>query len=157
MGIVKRIMLSESMTHPKIRYVSNITSKIVMGENPEVPIQSANAFGICVIARKELKSCAPSKMRKIIADALSTGVLAAGGTLGILIPPSVILVIYAILTEQNIVKMFLAAFIPGILAALGYMLAVSVYVRLYPKSATTSPRVPYSQPVSYTHLRAHET
>jgi len=55
------------------------------------------------------------------------------------------LVIYAILTEQNIVKMFLAAFIPGILAALGYMLAVSVYVRLYPKSATTSPRVPYSQ------------
>ncbi len=51
-------------------------------------------------------------------DDLSTGVLAAGGTLGILIPPSIILVIYAILTEQNIVKMFIAALVPGILAAL---------------------------------------
>ena len=46
--------------------------------------------------------------------ALATGTLAAGGTLGILIPPSVILVIYAILTEQNIAKLFLAAFVPGI-------------------------------------------
>ena len=65
----------------------------------------------------------PEMRKRGYSDALSTGVLAAGGTLGILIPPSVILVIYAILTEQNIVKMFLAAFIPGILAALGYMLA----------------------------------
>ena len=53
---------------------------------------------------------------------LSTGALAAGGTLGILIPPSVVLVIYAILAEQNIAKLFLAAFVPGVLAAIGYML-----------------------------------
>ena len=73
----------------------------------------------------------------------STATLAAGGTLGILIPPSVVLVIYAILTEQNIAKLFLAAFIPGILAALGYMVAISVYVRINPGSAGTRPRVPY--------------
>ena len=60
----------------------------------------------------------------------STATLAAGGTLGILIPPSVILVIYAILTEQNIAKLFLAAFIPGILAAIGYMITISIYVRM---------------------------
>ena len=87
----------------------------------------------------------PEMKKRGYSDALSTGVLAAGGTLGILIPPSVILVIYAILTEQNIVKMFLAALIPGILAALGYILAVGVYVRIYPDSANTAPRVPYSQ------------
>ena len=52
--------------------------------------------------------------------ALATGTMAAGGTLGILIPPSVVLVIYAILTEQNIAKLFLAALVPGILAAIGY-------------------------------------
>jgi len=74
----------------------------------------------------------------------STATLAAGGTLGILIPPSVVLVIYAILTEQNIAKLFLAAFIPGLLAALCYVLAISVYVRLYPKSAGVRPRVPYA-------------
>ncbi|MEO0385865.1 MAG: TRAP transporter large permease [Pseudomonadota bacterium] len=84
----------------------------------------------------------PEMRKRGYSDALSTGVLAAGGTLGILIPPSVILVIYAILTEQNIVKMFMAALIPGIIAALGYMLAVAVYVCIYPNSATTAPPVP---------------
>lgn len=73
----------------------------------------------------------------------STATLAAGGTLGILIPPSVVLVIYAILTEQNIAKLFLAAFVPGILAAIGYMIAVSIYVRLNPGSAGVRDRVPY--------------
>ena len=65
----------------------------------------------------------------------STATLAAGGTLGILIPPSVILVIYAILTEQNIAKLFAAAIIPGILAALGYMITIALYVRIYPDQA----------------------
>jgi len=61
------------------------------------------------------------------AGGFSSATLAAGGTLGILIPPSVVLVIYAILTEQNIAKLFLAAFIPGILAATGYVIAISIY------------------------------
>lgn len=86
----------------------------------------------------------PEMRKRGYSDALSTGVLAAGGTLGILIPPSVILVIYAILTEQNIVKMFIAALVPGILAALGYMLTVAVMVRINPDSATTADRVPYA-------------
>ena len=66
---------------------------------------------------------------------LTTGTLAAGGTLGILIPPSVPLVIYAILTEQNIAKLFAAAMIPGIIAMLGYMIAIAIYVRLVPGQA----------------------
>ncbi len=74
----------------------------------------------------------------------STATLAAGGTLGILIPPSVVLVIYAIITEQNIAKLFLAAFIPGVLAALSYMIAISIYVRVYPDAAGLRPRIPYS-------------
>ena len=77
-------------------------------------------------------------------DSLSTGALAAGGTLGILIPPSVILVIYAILAEQNIAKLFVAAFIPGILAAIGYMIAISIWVRVRPNAAQVSPRVPWA-------------
>lgn len=85
----------------------------------------------------------PEMRRHGYSGALSTGCLAAGGTLGILIPPSVILVIYAILTQQNIVKMFIAALIPGIIAALGYMLTVMIYVRIRPDAATTAPRKPY--------------
>ncbi|MEM8578560.1 MAG: TRAP transporter large permease [Pseudomonadota bacterium] len=78
------------------------------------------------------------------AGGFSTATLAAGGTLGILIPPSVVLVIYAILTEQNIAKLFLAAFIPGILAAIGYVIAIRLYVAINPGSAGTKPRMPYS-------------
>ena len=76
---------------------------------------------------------------------LSTGALAAGGTLGILIPPSVILVIYAILAEQNIEKLFVAALIPGILAAIGYMLAIAVWMRISPNDSQVRDRAPWSE------------
>ena len=87
----------------------------------------------------------PELRRYGYSGALATGTLAAGGTLGILIPPSVVLVIYAILAEQNIAKLFLAAFVPGILAAIGYMIAISIYVRLNPGSAGSSERLPYRE------------
>jgi tripartite ATP-independent transporter DctM subunit len=76
--------------------------------------------------------------------------LAAGGTLGILIPPSVVLVIYAILTEQNIAKLFLAAFIPGILAALGYMAVIAIYARLKPQDMGTMAPMPMKERIAAT-------
>jgi len=85
----------------------------------------------------------PELRRAGYSGALSTGALAAGGTLGILIPPSIVLVIYAILAEQNIAKMFAAAMIPGVLAALGYMAAIAIYVRVSPASAGQIPAVPW--------------
>jgi C4-dicarboxylate transporter, DctM subunit len=77
----------------------------------------------------------PEMKRHGYSGRLATGTLAASGTLGILIPPSVPLVIYAILTEQNIAKLFAAAMIPGIIAMVGYMIAIAVYVRLVPGHA----------------------
>jgi tripartite ATP-independent transporter DctM subunit len=87
----------------------------------------------------------PELRRNGYSGGFSTATLAAGGTLGILIPPSVILVIYAILTEQNIAKLFLAAFIPGLLAALGYMLTIALYVRRHPEAAGMRAPVPYAE------------
>lgn len=86
----------------------------------------------------------PELRRAGYSGGLSTATLAAGGTLGILIPPSIVLVIYATLTETNIAKLFLAAFVPGIMAAVGYMLVISLYVRLYPDSAGSLPRMAYA-------------
>ena len=77
----------------------------------------------------------PEMKRHGYSGRLATGTLAAGGTLGIQLPPSVVLVIYAILTEQNISKLFAAAVVPGIIAMVGYMIAVAVYVRLVPGQA----------------------
>ncbi|HEV7912277.1 MAG TPA: TRAP transporter large permease [Albitalea sp.] len=75
---------------------------------------------------------------------LSTAVLATGGTLGILIPPSVPLVVYAILTEQNIAKLFAAAMVPGLLATLGYIVVIAVYCRVRPDLATPSQPLAWS-------------
>ena len=77
----------------------------------------------------------PELRRHGYSGRLATGTLAAGGTLGILIPPSVPLVIYAILTEQNIAKLFAAAMIPGLIAMTGYMIAIAIYVRVVPGHA----------------------
>jgi len=77
---------------------------------------------------------------------LATGTLAAGGTLGILIPPSVPLVIYAILAEQNIAKLFAAAMIPGLIAMCGYMIAIALYVRLVPGHAPEHDLVESAEP-----------
>lgn len=96
----------------------------------------ATAATMAQVALPELKRAGYS-------GGLSTAALAAGGTLGILIPPSVVLVVYATLAEQNIAKLFLAAFIPGLLAALGYMLVIALYVRIYPDSAGQNPCLPY--------------
>lgn len=75
----------------------------------------------------------------------ATAAIAAGGTLGILIPPSVPLVIYAILTEQNIAKLFLVAFVPGMLAALGYMLVIAIIARVSPTDAPAGDRYTWGQ------------
>ena len=79
----------------------------------------------------------PELRRYGYSGGFSTATLAAGGTLGILIPPSVVLVIYAILTEQNIAKLFLAAFVPGLLAAVGYMITIALYARIHPDRVGT--------------------
>ncbi|HPW28580.1 MAG TPA: TRAP transporter large permease [Rhodoferax sp.] len=82
----------------------------------------------------------PELKRAGYSGALSTGALAAGGTLGIMIPPSVPLVIYAILTQESIGKLFMAAVLPGIIAMLGYMLVIKIIVTLNPAAGPAGPR-----------------
>jgi tripartite ATP-independent transporter DctM subunit len=85
------------------------------------------------------------ELRKLgYAGSLSTGALAAGGTLGILIPPSVPLVIYAILTQESIGKLFMAAVVPGIIATLGYMLVIQLIVRWRPQWGPAADAAPWS-------------
>lgn len=89
------------------------------------------------------------EMRKFgYSGALATGSLAAGGTLGILVPPSVPLVIYAILTEQNIAKLFLAASIPALLAITGFLIAIRSYVALHPEAGPPTPPEPLAKRIA---------
>src|ERR671918_1872341 len=77
----------------------------------------------------------PELKRMRYKDSLATGTLAAGGTLGILIPPSVALVIYAIIVEASIIEMFQAAIVPGLIAVAGFIAVIALVVRLRPESA----------------------
>jgi len=109
-------------------------------------VLASGAFGaICgssVATAATITSVALPEMRRHgYSGRLATGTLAAGGTLGILIPPSVPLVIYAILAEQNIAKLFAAAMVPGIIAMVGYMIAIAIYVRVVPGQAPTGDEV----------------
>lgn len=76
----------------------------------------------------------PELKRYNYSGALATGSLAAGGVLGILIPPSVVLIIYAIIVEANIVTMFAAAMLPGALAVVLFILTIAIYVAVNPKA-----------------------
>ena len=80
------------------------------------------------------KVALPELKRYNYSGALATGTLAAGGVLGILIPPSVVLIIYAIIVEANIVTMFMAAFIPGALAVVLFLLTIALYVMIWPEA-----------------------
>ena len=87
----------------------------------------------------------PEMKRSGYSGALSTGTVAAGGTLGILIPPSIVLMIYAVITEQSVGKLFLAALIPGVVATIGYAVAIGIHVRLNPTSGPAAQPVPVGE------------
>ena len=87
----------------------------------------------------------PSMKKLGYSDALSTGVIAAGGTLGIMIPPSTIMVIYGIVTETHIGKLFAAGVIPGILTAILLMVAVVIMTSRVPEHAPAGEKFTWTQ------------
>ncbi len=98
----------------------------------------ATTATICQVAYPEME-------RHRYSGRFSTGLLATGGSLGIMIPPSVPLIVYAILTEQNIAKLFAAAVVPGIAAALGYIAVIAISCYFFPDLAVKSERLPWSE------------
>ena len=102
--------------------------------------------GSTVATTATIAQVAYPEMRRIgYSGRLATAALATGGTMGVLLPPSVTLMVYAILTEQNITKMFLAAYVPAMLAAMGYIVAIAVMVRMRPTDAPDAMPIPTAE------------
>jgi tripartite ATP-independent transporter DctM subunit len=87
----------------------------------------------------------PEMLKRGYSPQLATGTIAAGGTLGILIPPSLIMVIYAFLTEQFVITLFVAAVIPGLIAVAVHMLAIEGIVRRNPKAGPAGARMTWAE------------
>ncbi|NWG75907.1 MAG: TRAP transporter large permease subunit, partial [Rubrivivax sp.] len=137
--------LSRRLFQAAAAFVGHIRGGLAMAS-----ILSAGVFGaVCgsaVATAATITQVAYPEMKKHgYAGGLSTATLAAGGGLGILIPPSVPLVVYAILTEQNIAKLFAAAMVPGVLELAGYLAVIAVVVRVRPDAARAGERSAWSQ------------
>jgi tripartite ATP-independent transporter DctM subunit len=112
----------------------------------------ASCAGFGAVCGSSVATCAtmarialPEMLQRGYSKALASGTIAAGGTLGIIIPPSVVLILYGILTENSIITLFLASVIPGLIATALYALAVAVTVRLNPDAAPRLPKTPWSE------------
>ena len=137
--------LSRALFQAAAAFVGHIRGGLAMAS-----VLSAAAFGaVCgssVATSATITQVAYPEMRAHgYHGRLTTAALASAGTLGILIPPSVPLVVYAILTEQNVAKLFAAAMLPGLLAVIGYIAVIAVWCRVKPELAPPSERTPWPQ------------
>jgi C4-dicarboxylate transporter, DctM subunit len=106
----------------------------------------ASVCGSSLATAATMARVAMQPMRRYgYSDHLAAGAIAAGGTLGILIPPSVALVLYGIMTREDIGKLFLAGIIPGIVGMLGYMIAVRLSLWMTGEQSGTPPRLPMTE------------
>src|SRR3984893_8375415 len=90
----------------------------------------------------------PEMRRYNYPQSFATGVIAAGGTLGAMLPPSTVLAVYGIITEQDIGKLFIAGIMPGLLAAAMYMMTVAVIVWARPKYLPAGPHVSWPERIA---------
>jgi tripartite ATP-independent transporter DctM subunit len=96
------------------------------------------------------KVALPEMKKHRYSDSMATGSVAAGGIIGILIPPSVILVLYGLLTESSIGDLFIAGFLPGILTILVFMIVISIVTRLHPDSGPAGEKSTWKQKLNAT-------
>ncbi|MCA0205437.1 MAG: TRAP transporter large permease [Proteobacteria bacterium] len=91
------------------------------------------------------KIALPEMQARGYGTSISVGAIAGGGGLAILIPPSIIMVIYAVLTEQFVLDLFVAGIVPGIIAVSLYTVAIMIYARMYPETSPTGERATLAQ------------
>lgn len=107
--------------------------------------------GSSVATAATMSKVALPEMKKYrYSDSMATGSVAAGGIIGILIPPSVILVLYGLLTESSIGDLFIAGFLPGILTIVVFMIVISIVTRLHPESGPAGEKSTWKQKLNAT-------
>jgi len=131
-NLVNRAGLSDDLYRASYAWLGHYRGGLALSTSVACAGFSAVCGSSLATAATMARVALPPMRRYGYADSLACGVVAAGGTLGILIPPSVILVLYGIMTQQSIGKLFVAGIIPGILGMLCYMGAVMLLTRWRP-------------------------
>ena len=144
-NFVARAGLAHELFHAAYVFIGHLRGGLA-----HATIAACAGFGaICgssIATAATMSKVAYPSMKKLgYSDSLSTGVIAAGGTLGIMIPPSTIMVIYGIVTETNIGKLFAAGVIPGVLTALLLMAAVVIVTSRDPEHAPAGEKFSWTE------------
>lgn len=139
-NLVSRAKLSDKLFSSAGTFVGHFRGGLGIAAALSCGAFSAVSGSSLATAATMSKASMPSMRRAGYHDSLSTGVIAAGGTLGILIPPSIVLIIYGIMTEQDISDMFIAGIIPGLLCILTYVITVTIITHLKPELGPPGPK-----------------
>src|SRR5438045_3988635 len=144
-SFVTRAGMSQELFRMAYAFIGHLRGGLAMAT-----IVACAGFGaICgssiATAATMAKVAYPSMKKLGYSDALSTGSIAAGGTLGILIPPSTIMVIYGVMTETNIGKLFAAGILPGLLATVLLCLTVRYVTWRDPKAGPPGERTSWQE------------
>lgn len=107
-------------------------------------ISGSSATGTILMGKVAL----PQMRRYAYDDAIASGCIASAGTMGILIPPSMGFILYGLLTEQSIGKLFMAGFLPGILLTLLFILAITIITALRPEAGPAGPKTAFKEKVA---------
>ncbi|MFH1058103.1 MAG: TRAP transporter large permease subunit, partial [Pseudomonadota bacterium] len=139
--------ISEKLYHAAYTWVGQLRGGLAMAT-----VLACGAFaavsGSSIATTATMGAVALPEMRRYgYDDALSTGAIAAGGTVGILIPPSVVFIIYGVLVEQSIGELFAAGIVPGLLFLLYYCIAIAIWTRKNPQAGPPGPRTTFGQKV----------
>jgi len=144
-NVIAKTGIAHDLFRAAYAFVGNIRGGLALSTMASCAGFSAVCGSSYATAATMAKVAYPSMKKYNYSDELASGTIAAGGTLGILIPPSIIMVVYGILTQTNIGDLFIAGVIPGILGLALYMLAIWVVSVRNPSHAPKGGRTPWAE------------
>ena len=144
-NVISKTGIAHDLFRAAYAFVGNVRGGLALSTMAACSGFAAVSGSSYATAATMAKVAYPSMKKYGYSDELAAGTIAAGGTLGILIPPSIIMVIYGILTQTNIGHLFIAGVVPGIFGLILYMAAVRVVAAMNPAHAPKGERVPWGE------------
>ena len=146
MGVfVAKAQLSDDLYDASNKWLGHFKGGLAMATVAACGGFAAISGSSAATAATMAKVAVPSMRKFKYADSFSAGTVAAGGTMGILIPPSGALIIYGLLTEEDIAKLFMAGFIPGLITIIAYFGAIRVVTAIWPQAGPPGERAPWGE------------
>jgi tripartite ATP-independent transporter DctM subunit len=140
MGVfVARAALSDDLYDASDKWLGHFKGGLAMATVAACGGFAAISGSSLATAATMAKVAIPAMRKYNYADSLAAGTVAAGGTLGMLIPPSAAMIVYGILTETDIAKLFIGGIFPGLITVVIYIAVISIVVRIWPHIGCPAP------------------